>query len=221
MFRGAYASSKYLRLVPLSTCGRASGTQALSAGVPSFSSSAVAATARRLIFAEAAATKAISSHSPSALLFAPHSAFSTASASGSSAAATAAEKSSPAAAAAGTSSTSSTSSSSSSSGGSDNVTSSAASYWSKQHTSKPFKLSAAFLEPFKTKPPPFGFNGLGELVYRRTYARFKDEKYQATEEWWETVERVVTGCYNMQKRWIDQHQLGRSEAGGSRKQTRS
>lgn len=28
------------------------------------------------------------------------------------------------------------------------------------------------------------------------------------EQWWQTVERVVNGTYNMQKRWIQSHQLG-------------
>ena len=34
-----------------------------------------------------------------------------------------------------------------------------------------FKLSTAFVNQFADRKPPFGFNGLGELVYRRTYAR--------------------------------------------------
>ena len=31
-----------------------------------------------------------------------------------------------------------------------------------------FKLSDNFIAKFKRKKPPFGFNGLGELVYMRT-----------------------------------------------------
>ena len=69
-----------------------------------------------------------------------------------------------------------------------------------------FKLSENFLNKFKRKKAPFGFNGLGELVYMRTYSRIKEDG--KNERWWETVQRVVEGTYTMQKNWIDQHQLG-------------
>ena len=36
-----------------------------------------------------------------------------------------------------------------------------------------FKLSENFINKYKRKKPPFGFNGLGELVYMRTYSRIK------------------------------------------------
>lgn len=70
-----------------------------------------------------------------------------------------------------------------------------------------FKLSPRFLGKFADTKPPFGFNGLGELVFNRTYAR----RVPATgrlETWAQTVERVVNGTYNMQKKWIEQHELG-------------
>ena len=69
-----------------------------------------------------------------------------------------------------------------------------------------FTLSENFINKFKRKKPPFGFNGLGELVYMRTYSRIKENG--KNERWWETVQRVVEGTYSMQKNWIDQHQLG-------------
>ena len=69
-----------------------------------------------------------------------------------------------------------------------------------------FTLSENFINKYKRKRPPFGFNGLGELVYMRTYSRIK--KNGKNERWWETVQRVVEGTYSMQKKWIDQHQLG-------------
>jgi len=69
-----------------------------------------------------------------------------------------------------------------------------------------FFLSENFVSKYKRKKPPFGFNGLGELVYMRTYSRIK--KNGKNERWWETVRRVVEGTYSMQKAWIDQHQLG-------------
>ena len=69
-----------------------------------------------------------------------------------------------------------------------------------------FKLSSKFIEKYRRKRAPFGFNGLGELVYMRTYSRLKEDG--KNEMWWETVRRVVEGTYNMQKKWIEHHQLG-------------
>jgi hypothetical protein len=69
-----------------------------------------------------------------------------------------------------------------------------------------FRLSDNFIEQYKTKHPPFGFNGLGELVYLRTYSRLKEDGWN--EQWYETCKRVVEGTYRMQKRWIDEHGLG-------------
>ena len=69
-----------------------------------------------------------------------------------------------------------------------------------------FKLSEGFINKYKRKKPPFGFNGLGELVYMRTYSRIKEDG--KNERWWETVQRVVEGTYSMQKQHIESHQLG-------------
>jgi len=69
-----------------------------------------------------------------------------------------------------------------------------------------FQLSENFVNKYKRKRPPFGFNGLGELVYMRTYSRIKQDG--KNERWWETIKRVVEGTYSMQKNWIDSHQLG-------------
>jgi len=71
---------------------------------------------------------------------------------------------------------------------------------------KKFVLSENFISKYKRKKPPFGFNGLGELVYMRTYSRIKENG--KNERWWETVQRVVEGTYTMQMNWIESHQLG-------------
>lgn len=68
-----------------------------------------------------------------------------------------------------------------------------------------FKLSSSFIEKYKNKKAPFGFGILGELTYKRTYSRIKSDG--KNEEWYETVERVVNGTYNMQKNWIEQNGL--------------
>jgi adenosylcobalamin-dependent ribonucleoside-triphosphate reductase len=70
----------------------------------------------------------------------------------------------------------------------------------------PFRLSELFMAKYRRKKAPFGFNGLGELVYNRTYSRLKDDG--KNEQWWETVQRVVEGTFNMQKKHIDAHGLG-------------
>ena len=71
---------------------------------------------------------------------------------------------------------------------------------------KKFKLSDKFVDGYRRKRAPFGFNGLGELVYMRTYSRIKDDG--KNEMWWETVKRVVEGTYNMQKKHIERYDLG-------------
>lgn len=68
-----------------------------------------------------------------------------------------------------------------------------------------FTLDDDFITEYKTRRPPFGFNGLGELVYLRTYSRLKDDG--TNEQWYETVQRVVEGTYSMQLRWIKQQGL--------------
>ena len=69
-----------------------------------------------------------------------------------------------------------------------------------------FQLSENFINKYKRKKPPFGFNGLGELVYMRTYSRIKNNG--KNERWWETIKRVVEGTYTMQKNHIESYQLG-------------
>lgn len=53
-------------------------------------------------------------------------------------------------------------------------------------------LTEDFLKKYKAKTPNWGFNGLGYIVYKRTYARPKPDG--STEEWWETVARCVEGA---------------------------
>ena len=69
-----------------------------------------------------------------------------------------------------------------------------------------FSLSKAFLKSQKNRVPNFGFNGLGELVYLRTYSRVKENGEK--EEWWETCKRVVEWVYNTQKEHIERNRLG-------------
>lgn len=72
--------------------------------------------------------------------------------------------------------------------------------------SEPFKLNERWVSQYASQRPPFGFNGLGELVYMRTYSRVKEDGHN--EAYWETCRRVVEGCYNMQKAHIERYGLG-------------
>lgn len=69
-----------------------------------------------------------------------------------------------------------------------------------------FKLKDSFVDKYKNITPPFGFNGLGELTYMRTYSRLK--KDGTNEKWYETIRRVVEGTYSIQKRHIFKYDLG-------------
>ncbi len=59
-----------------------------------------------------------------------------------------------------------------------------------------FKLDEVFLKKFKGTQPDWG--PLGYITYKRTYARII-EKENRKEEFWETIQRVVEGCYSVQK----------------------
>jgi len=67
-----------------------------------------------------------------------------------------------------------------------------------------FYLSDNFIDKYKRKQPKWGFDGLGYIVYKRTYARpilNKDGKpTNKSEEFWQTCKRVVETCYTLQ-RW--------------------
>lgn len=68
-----------------------------------------------------------------------------------------------------------------------------------------FKLDNEFIKHFSTIKPKFGFNGLGELTFFRTYSRLKENG--KNEQYFETVERVVNTIYSIQKEWILQNRL--------------
>ena len=53
-------------------------------------------------------------------------------------------------------------------------------------------LSADFLKKYKNKQPNWGFNGLGYIVYKRTYSRVKEDGL--LEEWPETIARCINGA---------------------------
>jgi len=54
-------------------------------------------------------------------------------------------------------------------------------------------LSEEFVQSYATKTPPWGFNGMGEIVYKRTYSR-DIESLGRKENWHETIARCVNGA---------------------------
>ena len=61
-----------------------------------------------------------------------------------------------------------------------------------------FGLNDSFLNGFKGRDPEFGYNGLGEVTYYRTYSRLKENG--GKERFWETINRVVDGTFEIQRR---------------------
>ena len=63
----------------------------------------------------------------------------------------------------------------------------------------PFKLDPVFIAGFTGKKPKFGYNGLGEFVFYRTYSRLKEDGTKET--FVDMLQRVVEGCYEIQRLW--------------------
>lgn len=60
-----------------------------------------------------------------------------------------------------------------------------------------FKFRQSFIHKMKDLPDIFTNNELGRVVYERTYSRLKNDG--TSEVWWETIKRVIEGCYSLQK----------------------
>ncbi len=60
-------------------------------------------------------------------------------------------------------------------------------------------LNTDFAHHYSDKQPPWGFNDLGYVVYKRTYARpiVENGEVVRTEEWWETIKRVIDGAQSI------------------------
>lgn len=73
-----------------------------------------------------------------------------------------------------------------------------------------FELSQSFLENYKNIKPNWGFDGLGEFVFMRTYSRLREDGKNET--WHQAIQRVVQGLYSIQKQHIKDHKLKWNEA---------
>lgn len=70
---------------------------------------------------------------------------------------------------------------------------------------KNFKLSDKFIEEFKGQQPNWGFGALSYITYKRSYSRKKNNG--SSEEFWETLRRVVEGVFSIQKKHCAQYLL--------------
>ncbi len=70
-----------------------------------------------------------------------------------------------------------------------------------------FQLDSTFLESYRNRAPDWG--PIGYITYKRTYSRYQDPEVGGafrmvapgeSEEWWQTVARVVEGTYQIQQR---------------------
>lgn len=69
----------------------------------------------------------------------------------------------------------------------------------KPITYRSFRLNDSFINEYVGKQPEWG--PVGYITYKRTYARRIDDSdpNSITEEWWQTVRRVVEGTFSIQK----------------------
>lgn len=70
---------------------------------------------------------------------------------------------------------------------------------------QPYLLPISHLEKYKNKSIPWGFNGLGYIVYKRTYARIQDNDKQ--EEWGETILRCINGAQEIGAKYTEEEAL--------------
>ncbi|TNV81931.1 hypothetical protein FGO68_gene2829 [Halteria grandinella] len=63
-----------------------------------------------------------------------------------------------------------------------------------------FRLDPSFIAQYQNQRIRFGFNGVGELAYKRSYARVREDLGGRQEQWHETVERVINGIFTMSLR---------------------
>lgn len=59
------------------------------------------------------------------------------------------------------------------------------------------QLTKAFLSKYEGIEPTWGYGGLGKIIFMRTYSR--PTPGGPSEQWWQTVKRVVEGTYEIQQ----------------------
>ena len=77
-----------------------------------------------------------------------------------------------------------------------------------------FRLDSQFLNEFDGEEPEWG--PVGKFTFKRTYARPISEDNSSTEEFWQTLERIVNGVYTVQKWHCRHHNLPWSDSKAQR-----
>lgn len=60
-------------------------------------------------------------------------------------------------------------------------------------------LPKIFVDEYRSRPVAFGWNGLGEVVFKRTYSRSDNPNIKGMEGWADVCERVINGMYAFQQ----------------------
>ena len=64
-----------------------------------------------------------------------------------------------------------------------------------------FRLQKDFVDDYRQRPVKFGWNGLGEVVFYRTYSRKDNPNVNGQEGWADVCERAINGMYTFQREW--------------------
>ena len=64
-----------------------------------------------------------------------------------------------------------------------------------------FRLQKSFVDDYRQRPVKFGWNGLGEVVFYRTYSRKDNPNVNGQEGWADVCERAINGMYTFQQEW--------------------
>ena len=64
-------------------------------------------------------------------------------------------------------------------------------------------ITKDFIDTYSGKQPPWGFNGMGEVVFLRTYSRKLGDR---TETWPETIMRCINGALAIGTEWTQEEQ---------------
>ena len=64
-----------------------------------------------------------------------------------------------------------------------------------------FNLAKSFVDEYRARPVAFGWGGLGEVVFYRTYSRDDNPYVNGREGWADVCERVINGMYQFQHHW--------------------
>ena len=69
------------------------------------------------------------------------------------------------------------------------------------------RLSNEFISQYENDIPNWGFEGLSEVVFYRTYSRIKEDG--SKERWWETVRRVTEAIMSVYEETMNEGDLNR------------